>query len=141
MMACNMVRARLLLVGAFVLACTSDDRSLPVAPLSYSLEGDPTWSGAVLGPDASSICNFIPAGTVVRVRPIDPAAGDFAANVQLLCPANTFAFSLAPGSYLLRAILPPDRSEEHTSELQSLAYLVCRLLLEKKKKIDDKHLH
>src|SRR2546425_7459603 len=29
------------------------------------------------------------------------------------------------------------RSEEHTSELQSLAYLVCRLLLEKKKKNDD----
>src|SRR2546425_4922236 len=28
----------------------------------------------------------------------------------------------------------PMRSEEHTSELQSLAYLVCRLLLEKKKK-------
>src|SRR5687767_15547516 len=28
------------------------------------------------------------------------------------------------------------RSEEHTSELQSLAYLVCRLLLEKKKKIN-----
>src|SRR6266545_652998 len=27
------------------------------------------------------------------------------------------------------------RSEEHTSELQSLAYLVCRLLLEKKKKV------
>src|SRR5205823_13321708 len=27
----------------------------------------------------------------------------------------------------------PRRSEEHTSELQSLAYLVCRLLLEKKK--------
>src|SRR2546425_6076016 len=30
------------------------------------------------------------------------------------------------------------RSEEHTSELQSLAYLVCRLLLEKKKKILEK---
>src|SRR5205823_14831844 len=28
------------------------------------------------------------------------------------------------------------RSEEHTSELQSLAYLVCRLLLEKKKRED-----
>src|SRR2546425_5830151 len=27
------------------------------------------------------------------------------------------------------------RSEEHTSELQSLAYLVCRLLLEKKKQV------
>src|SRR5687767_15314518 len=31
---------------------------------------------------------------------------------------------------------PGHRSEEHTSELQSLAYLVCRLLLEKKKKIN-----
>src|SRR3712207_7645063 len=29
---------------------------------------------------------------------------------------------------------PADRSEEHTSELQSRQYLVCRLLLEKKKK-------
>src|SRR5947209_12416884 len=28
----------------------------------------------------------------------------------------------------------PERSEEHTSELQSRQYLVCRLLLEKKKK-------
>src|SRR3989441_5165118 len=28
-----------------------------------------------------------------------------------------------------------ERSEEHTSELQSLAYLVCRLLLEKKNKL------
>src|SRR5947209_9103806 len=32
----------------------------------------------------------------------------------------------------------PARSEEHTSELQSRQYLVCRLLLEKKK---DKHIH
>src|SRR2546425_3719674 len=32
---------------------------------------------------------------------------------------------------------PKVRSEEHTSELQSLAYLVCRLLLEKKKKINS----
>src|SRR2546425_11465922 len=31
-------------------------------------------------------------------------------------------------------VLMDERSEEHTSELQSLAYLVCRLLLEKKKK-------
>src|SRR3712207_8818094 len=38
---------------------------------------------------------------------------------------------LADGAHLLRAGL---RSEEHTSELQSRQYLVCRLLLEKKKK-------
>src|SRR3989441_8038875 len=46
-------------------------------------------------------------------------------------------------SELIRLVLVKDyprlnvkdvRSEEHTSELQSLAYLVCRLLLEKKKK-------
>src|SRR5688572_31377666 len=34
------------------------------------------------------------------------------------------------------ALMPRDRSEEHTSELQSQSNLVCRLLLEKKKKID-----
>src|SRR5437879_7811346 len=35
---------------------------------------------------------------------------------------------------LLPVITTPRRSEEHTSELQSPMYLVCRLLLEKKKK-------
>src|SRR6266498_5622505 len=35
----------------------------------------------------------------------------------------------------------PVRSEEHTSELQSRPHLVCRLLLEKKKKIIQTQLH
>src|SRR2546423_11645374 len=34
---------------------------------------------------------------------------------------------------------PSARSEEHTSELQSLAYLVCRLLLEKKKNTKNRY--
>src|SRR5258707_7528487 len=42
-----------------------------------------------------------------------------------------------PNSFFVRAFeIPTDdprRSEEHTSELQSRQYLVCRLLLEKKK--------
>src|SRR2546425_4432053 len=44
---------------------------------------------------------------------------------------------LIPDLELPPRIYPPStvRSEEHTSELQSLAYLVCRLLLEKKKHI------
>src|SRR2546425_8394474 len=42
---------------------------------------------------------------------------------------QVFASRLPP-----RFRLGAQRSEEHTSELQSLAYLVCRLLLEKKKK-------
>src|SRR5690348_17915410 len=35
----------------------------------------------------------------------------------------------------------PPRSEEHTSELQSPVHLVCRLLLEKKKKKKNKHIN
>src|SRR2546430_13033386 len=36
--------------------------------------------------------------------------------------------------------IAPERSEEHTSELQSQSNLVCRLLLEKKKKINNTQL-
>src|SRR5438045_8147543 len=36
--------------------------------------------------------------------------------------------------FILCGQVAPGRSEEHTSELQSLRHLVCRLLLEKKKK-------
>src|SRR3712207_7133274 len=44
------------------------------------------------------------------------------------------------GSFYSVDMLPPFRSEEHTSELQSRQYLVCRLLLEKKKNFNiDKH--
>src|SRR5438445_8179962 len=46
---------------------------------------------------------------------------------QVWTPANSFRGG-RPGSCL--------RSEEHTSELQSRQYLVCRLLLEKKKNKD-----
>src|SRR5256885_7336571 len=37
---------------------------------------------------------------------------------------------------VLSSCTPPERSEEHTSELQSPCNLVCRLLLEKKKQND-----
>src|SRR2546425_7370110 len=46
---------------------------------------------------------------------------------------GAFRAGALPGENRSRAGLAHDRSEEHTSELQSLAYLVCRLLLEKKK--------
>src|SRR5262249_59328298 len=50
------------------------------------------------------------------------------------------------GSGVIQGVVPKDavppevRSEEHTSELQSLTNLVCRLLLEKKKKTTNQHL-
>src|SRR5687767_15634235 len=43
-------------------------------------------------------------------------------------------FEIESGKLALDDVRQHLRSEEHTSELQSLAYLVCRLLLEKKKK-------
>src|SRR2546423_11955276 len=48
---------------------------------------------------------------------------------------GTAAAEVGHGSAVEASAARPDtmRSEEHTSELQSLAYLVCRLLLEKKK--------
>src|SRR2546423_9447253 len=46
---------------------------------------------------------------------------------------------IARGEFLTMVEIVP-RSEEHTSELQSLAYLVCRLLLEKKKKSMPEHI-
>src|SRR5699024_12043884 len=54
--------------------------------------------------------------------------------------SRTLAVSCTPqgSSSVPRAItMPPPRSEEHTSELQSRFELVCRLLLEKKKQIRD----
>src|SRR5205823_8903190 len=46
---------------------------------------------------------------------------------------NQHALWIKPRRQRLQVDQASDRSEEHTSELQSLAYLVCRLLLEKKK--------
>src|SRR5438093_12648655 len=43
--------------------------------------------------------------------------------------------SQADQSAVAREYGAPDRSEEHTSELQSLTNLVCRLLLQKKKRL------
>src|SRR2546422_7717498 len=51
------------------------------------------------------------------------------------CSENVGAGSIARKEMRLSRLytLPPSRSEEHTSELQSRLHLVCRLLLEKKK--------
>src|SRR2546425_3968520 len=62
-----------------------------------------------------------------------------AANAAIFAPAASKALTVvgapskASGIHMWKGTTAI-RSEEHTSELQSLAYLVCRLLLEKKKK-------
>src|SRR5687767_391786 len=61
----------------------------------------------------------------------------WASTKPMTTAPNTFqpAFVVTPASFSLPtysiATAKVPRSEEHTSELQSLAYLVCRLLLEK----------
>src|SRR2546425_9543126 len=69
---------------------------------------------------------LFPYTTLFRSQPWD--SGPLLSSDILCTPTIARAIlSACPG----RA---SQRSEEHTSELQSLAYLVCRLLLEKKKK-------
>src|SRR2546422_7348091 len=65
-----------------------------------------------------------------------------AARFGVLDPFNPAENIRAGVSYLKQLLLRYDhneRSEEHTSELQSRLHLVCRLLLEKKKYFVNKH--
>src|SRR3712207_7481601 len=55
-----------------------------------------------------------------------------AAKGGLVALARQLAVEYGP-ALRVNTVLPGPRSEEHTSELQSRQYLVCRLLLEKKK--------
>src|SRR2546425_2193717 len=71
----------------------------------------------------------------------DRGSGDVILGTKQEFPDLQFALPGDAGRNLVNFIMakeadfPKLRSEEHTSELQSLAYLVCRLLLEKKKTI------
>src|SRR2546429_2640213 len=75
----------------------------------------------------------VPPGTVVlKVTRI--GFGPQTRSVTVAAGASAEArFALTPQASLLEAVVVT-RSEEHTSELQSRLHLVCRLLLEKKKK-------
>src|SRR5437899_7881851 len=57
-----------------------------------------------------------------------------AVSIKTRIPQSKRSFT-ASGLARDNFVGPSVRSEEHTSELQSLRHLVCRLLLEKKKKI------
>src|SRR2546422_6872309 len=83
--------------------------------------------------------------STVKVRNGCPtAASTTASQTQMLVATTTPSQAPSRSESCLRAIErppsygePPSRSEEHTSELQSRLHLVCRLLLEKKKKKYD----
>src|SRR5690625_6441278 len=83
--------------------------------------------------------NVIPLGTRVHVEGYGEAiAGDIGSaikgnKIDIHVPTKDEAFSWGVREVVVTIL---DRSEEHTSELQSRGHLVCRLLLEKKKKSD-----
>src|SRR5438045_4607593 len=103
----------------------------------------------------------VPAGAANPAPPIGPALGQRGLNIMEFCKAFnaqtqkmekgspipvvitiygdrsfTFEMKTPPMSHFLKK-----RSEEHTSELQSLRHLVCRLLLEKKNMHDSHRYH
>src|SRR5437899_8225379 len=113
-----------------------------------TVERRPPSSSASLGtPFGSShsgaIDGHCAAGVVKRA--FGCAAGLSDAGVQS-APSQSIAWAggsfvmpshqTSPSSVSAVFVKIEFRSEEHTSELQSLRHLVCRLLLEKKKKID-----
>src|SRR3712207_8784510 len=79
-----------------------------------------------------------------RRHPPDSFAAALAAlSSAARAPLRRTVYRSSPAASLERLAIPRwrgvdrGRSEEHTSELQSRQYLVCRLLLEKKKKIKN----
>src|SRR2546425_6334536 len=93
------------------------------------------------------LCSLLAAGCSESSGPLAPCTAA-APLVNLTAGEYRSADPRPSGDFVLRAVRGAgcvafaanqsgadiERSEEHTSELQSLAYLVCRLLLEKKKK-------
>src|SRR2546422_8304038 len=86
-------------------------------------------------------CLILPPGTVLGFRTSQPAGpvGDDLVRFQQTRQRSQAPYPRARATCVHPAVTPRAmescaRSEEHTSELQSRLHLVCRLLLEKKKK-------
>src|SRR3989441_2568518 len=98
----------------------------------------PSWSGSKKGgrcADApgrsgrsASVSPTLPERTSAWWRPPETQPGIRPRSWHSTTPAYLSSSGAASTACTTRS-----RSEEHTSELQSLAYIVCRLLLEKKK--------
>src|SRR5205823_15034460 len=73
------------------------------------------------------------ARTAWRDTSATPRPAATASRIASVLPSSIAGRSATPSRARYRSATPRVRSEDLTSELQSLAYLVCRLLLEKKK--------
>src|SRR5437899_9951880 len=98
----------------------------------FPKENAPTQAGRFRPrPDAHAPAGSS-SGCGQGVRRISPATSETTNSTRKM-KNSTFAISAAPAAIPVKPKTAATRSEEHTSELQSLRHLVCRLLLEKKK--------
>src|SRR5262245_63855840 len=81
-----------------------------------------------------SLHDALPISMAAEARGGQPALVEIAFHVAIGMNAGGLCEDVFAGNGLVRRH-PAARSEEHTSELQSLRHLVCRLLLEKKKDV------
>src|SRR3989441_1080847 len=130
--------ARWRMPGASTTGSTTSQASPIDATHSYAAPGSNTvrvtvtdkdgaaGSGTLTVTVSSQVVTLVGAGNIARCdRTNDEATAAILDSILNTTPGS-FVFALGDNAV--------PRSEEHTSELQSLAYLVCRLLLEKKKK-------
>src|SRR2546427_6920640 len=99
----------------------------------------PMYAALLIAPPLAAQQTGTVSGTVVAVESGAPLPGASVVIVGTVRSVLTnekgqYHLSVPPGAHGVRARLIGYRSEEHTSELQSQSNLVCRLLLEKKKK-------
>src|SRR2546429_1999685 len=81
----------------------------------------------------------VPANRLPIITQDAPAASALEMSPEYLIPPSAMSGTSVPCAARAASMIAvncgtPARSEEHTSELQSRLHLVCRLLLEKKKK-------
>src|SRR2546425_6022745 len=95
----------------------ADPASPPAFPAASPTASAPAWLAAEPAEIRAALEHAARAAQSTEPLPWDVLTPEQAADLDAIAAQ----------------IFPTDRSEEHTSELQSLAYLVCRLLLEKKK--------
>src|SRR3712207_8664531 len=76
---------------------------------------------------------LFPYTTLFRSETEEQAMAEFTVNATRFDPYKNFKFRVKWDGRYVAGVSKVGRSEEHTSELQSRQYLVCRLLLEKKK--------
>src|ERR1035441_10788851 len=92
----------------------------------------PIWLVSVLV--STPVCTLTSTRAAPATEAVDGSVTVPLRVARVSCPITDNGSKHAAVSDPIRAFRNEYRSEEHTSELQSLRHLVCRLLLEKKKR-------